>query len=71
MDLILEGPEDDSIGVETCCTKNSNIIIKYVVFDWYSVIYIRKSYAEVTGKKKYISNSFLFLYSFLNWSTVI
>ena len=40
MDLILEGPEDDSIGVETCCPKNSNIIIKIVMFDWYSVIYI-------------------------------
>ena len=40
MDLILEGPEDDSIGVETCCPKNSNIIIMFVVFDWYSVIYI-------------------------------
>ena len=33
VDLILEGPEDDSIGVETCCPKNSNIIIKFVVFD--------------------------------------
>ena len=31
--LILEGPEDDSIGVETCCPKNSNIIIEFVVFD--------------------------------------
>ena len=33
LDLILEGPEDDSIGAETCCPKNSNIIIKFVVFD--------------------------------------
>ena len=41
MDLILEGPEDDSIGVETFCPKNSNII-KFVVFDWYSVSYIGK-----------------------------
>ena len=33
LDLILEGPEDDSIGVEICCPKNSNIIMKFVVFD--------------------------------------
>ena len=33
LDLILEGPEDDSIGVEKCCPKNSNIIINFVVFD--------------------------------------
>ena len=33
LDIILEGPEDDSIGVETCYPKNSNIIIKFVVFD--------------------------------------
>jgi len=25
--------EDDSIGVEICCPKNTNIIIKGVVFD--------------------------------------
>ena len=30
---ILEGLEDDSIEVETCCPKNTNIIIKFVVFD--------------------------------------
>ena len=40
LDLILEGPEDDSIGVEICCPRNSNIIINFVVFDCYSVIYI-------------------------------
>ena len=33
LDLILEGPENDSTGVETCCPKSSNIIIKFVVFD--------------------------------------
>ena len=33
LDLILEGPEDDLTGVETCYPKNSNIIIKLVVFD--------------------------------------
>jgi hypothetical protein len=40
LDLNLEGSEDDSIGVETCCPKNSNTVIKFVVFDLYSVIYI-------------------------------
>ena len=48
MDLILEEPEDDSIGVETCCPKNSNIIVKFVVFDWYSVIYILKIKPNLT-----------------------
>ena len=38
-DLILEGPEDDSIGVEICCPKNSNIIIMFVVCGWFNVIY--------------------------------
>ena len=33
LDLFLEEPEDDSIGVETLCLKNSNIIIKFVVLD--------------------------------------
>ena len=33
LDLILEVLGDDSIGVETCCPKNSNIIVKFVVFD--------------------------------------
>ena len=33
LDLILEGPENDSIWIETCCPQNSNIIIKFVVFD--------------------------------------
>ena len=39
MDLILEGPEDDSMGVETFCPNNCNIMIEFVLFDWYSVIY--------------------------------
>ena len=47
LDLILEGSEDDSIRVETCCPINSNIIIKFVVVDWYSVIDINHCRLEL------------------------
>ena len=40
MDIILEGPEDDSIGVETRCSKTLIQQSRIVVFDRYCVIYI-------------------------------
>jgi hypothetical protein len=43
MDLILEGPEDDSIGAETRCPIKSNIIIKFVVFDYNLYMYVNTS----------------------------
>jgi hypothetical protein len=52
LDLILEGPEDDLVRVETCCPKNNDIIKSFVVFDILYSTFVCKHFEIGNIKKK-------------------